>query len=52
VTGAHVARLREDFSSGARNGVNGTPSFFINGERYDGMTGVDELLEALTAEDK
>jgi len=50
-TGAHVGRLREDFRSGARNGVNGTPSFFINGVRYDGMTEVDELLAALTGED-
>ena len=47
---AHAARIREDFSSGARNGVNGTPSFFINGVRYDGMTEVEELLAALTGE--
>jgi len=47
--GAHVARIREDFRSGARHDVNGTPSFFINGVRYDGMTSVDELLAALTA---
>lgn len=45
---AHAARISEDFRSGARNGVNGTPSFFINGVRYDGMTGIEELLSALT----
>jgi protein-disulfide isomerase len=28
--------VREDFRSGVKSGVNGTPSFFINGERYDG----------------
>jgi protein-disulfide isomerase len=28
-------RVREDFTSGVRSGVNGTPTFFINGERYD-----------------
>ena len=50
LSGAHSDRLREDFRSGARNGVNGIPSFFINGVRYDGMTGVNELLEALTGE--
>jgi protein-disulfide isomerase len=44
-SGAHVLRVREDFHSGARSGVNGTPTFFINGKRYDGM--VDDLLEAL-----
>jgi protein-disulfide isomerase len=48
--GAHMPRVREDFRSGARNGVNGTPSFFIDGVRYDGMTGVEELLAALTGE--
>src|SRR5882724_84695 len=30
-TGAHTARIQEDFKSGARGGVNGTPCFFING---------------------
>jgi protein-disulfide isomerase len=47
---AHLSRIREDFRSGTRNGVNGTPSFFINGVRYDGTTGVEELLSALTAQ--
>ena len=42
------ARVREDFKSGVRGGVNGTPSFFINGERYDGARGLDPLLAALT----
>lgn len=28
-------RVREDFRSGVMSGVNGTPTFFINGERYD-----------------
>jgi len=46
--GAHTARVREDFRSGARLGVNGTPSFFINGVRYDGGPDVEELLTALT----
>jgi protein-disulfide isomerase len=47
---AHASRIREDFSSGTRNGVNGTPTFFINGVRYDGLTGVEELLAALTVD--
>ena len=49
-SGAHAPRIKEDFRSGARNGVNGTPSFFINGVRYDGMMEVEELLSALTGE--
>lgn len=32
---AFEERVREDFASGVRSGVNGTPTFFINGERYD-----------------
>ncbi|HLS47664.1 MAG TPA: thioredoxin domain-containing protein [Gemmatimonadales bacterium] len=31
-----TTRVREDFMSGVRSGVNGTPTFFINGERFDG----------------
>jgi len=48
--GAYATRIREDFRSGARHGVNGTPSFFINGVRYDGTPAVEELLAALTGE--
>lgn len=47
LTGAHRRRVREDFRLGARGGVNGTPSFFINGTRYDGLRGLDPLLAAL-----
>ncbi len=48
--GVHTERVREDFRAGARGGVNGTPTFFINGVRYDGAPDVDELIEALTAD--
>jgi len=40
--------VREDFKYGVRGGVNGTPTFFINGMRYDGVHGLDPLLAALT----
>ncbi len=43
----HAARVREDFMSGLRSGVNGTPTFFIDGVRYDGAYDVDSLLLAL-----
>ena len=49
-TGAYATRVRDDFKSGVRAGVNGTPAFFINGERYDGARGLEEMLAALTAE--
>jgi protein-disulfide isomerase len=29
-------KVASDFEDGIRSGVNGTPSFFINGEKYDG----------------
>ena len=35
-SGTYTPRVREDFRSGVRSGVNGTPTFFINGERYNG----------------
>jgi len=47
LAGTHTARVREDFRSGARLGVNGTPSFFINGVLYDGAVAVDDLMVAL-----
>jgi protein-disulfide isomerase len=34
--GAMAMRVHKDFRSGARSGVNGTPTFFANGRRYDG----------------
>jgi protein-disulfide isomerase len=45
---AHASRIREDFRSGAHNGVNGTPTFFINGVRHDGNVDVNNLIAALT----
>ena len=33
--GTNARRVRDDVMSGVRSGVNGTPTFFINGERFD-----------------
>jgi protein-disulfide isomerase len=44
---AHAARVREDFLSGIRSGVNGTPTFFVNGIRHDSPWDTDTLIEAL-----
>jgi protein-disulfide isomerase len=43
----HAACVREDFMSGVRSGVNGTPTFYINGERYDDSYQLEILLAAL-----
>jgi protein-disulfide isomerase len=46
----HAARVREEFMGGARSGVNGTPTFFINGARLDGSFALDILLAAIEDE--
>jgi protein-disulfide isomerase len=46
---AYADRVQADFSSGVRSGVNGTPTFFINGQRFDGdFADVDAFIEALS----
>ena len=47
--GTFEERVRDDFLSGVRSGVNGTPTFFINGMRYDGSWDLQPLREALDA---
>ena len=59
IIGLDAAKLREafdgrfdekieaDFMGGVHSGVNGTPSLFINGLRYDGERDVDSLVAAL-----
>jgi protein-disulfide isomerase len=43
----HAERVHEDFMSGVRSGVNGTPTFYINGLRYDDSYELETLLAAL-----
>lgn len=43
-TGQHVER---DLAEGRRNGVTGTPTFFVDGERYDGAWDFHSMLEML-----
>src|SRR5215470_6119750 len=45
--GEVTKRVKEDRSSGIRSGVNGTPSFFIKGTRYDGPPDYDSLRAAV-----
>jgi protein-disulfide isomerase len=40
-------RIRQDFLSGVRSGVNGTPTFFINGVHHDGSYDLETLLTAV-----
>jgi protein-disulfide isomerase len=39
--------VREQFMTGVRSGVNGTPTFFINGHRFDDSWDEESLVAAL-----
>jgi len=45
--GTYAPRVRADFRSGVRSGVNGTPTFFINGDRLDGSWYFNDLMDAI-----
>jgi protein-disulfide isomerase len=47
--GTYTARVRADFTGGVRSGVNGTPTFFINGQRHNGPADFDHLVKAIEA---
>jgi protein-disulfide isomerase len=47
LAGVHAGHVRHDFESGVRSGVNGTPTFFINGRRHDASWDAETLLAAL-----
>ena len=46
---AFVSRIEEDIESGERSGVEGTPTFFINGVKYNGSYELPYLLAAIEA---
>lgn len=48
----YLARIEEDVESGERSGVQGTPTFFINGVLYLGSWEQEALLSALEAASK
>jgi protein-disulfide isomerase len=48
--GKYQKRVRADFSTGVRSGVNGTPAFFINGKRHDGPFDFESLVLAIEQE--
>ena len=49
-TGVYAKKVRDDFRGGVRSGVNGTPTFFINGVRFDGNWGDPEEFTAALAD--
>ena len=42
-------RIKDDFMGGVRSGVNGTPTFYVNGVRHDGPAEADAIVKSLTA---
>ena len=47
--GTFLPKVREDFTSGVRSGVNGTPTFFVNGTRHDGAFDTASLVASIEA---
>jgi protein-disulfide isomerase len=45
--GLYRPRVKADFEGGVRSGVNGTPTFFINGTRHDASFEFDALVSAI-----
>jgi protein-disulfide isomerase len=43
-------KARKDFESGMQSGVNRTPTFFVNGKKFNGDWGEGELLRYLECE--
>jgi protein-disulfide isomerase len=42
--GLYAPKVRSDFMGGIRSGVNGTPTFFINGHRHNGAYELTDLI--------
>ena len=45
--GRFEQKIRDDFRGGVRSGVNGTPTLFISGVRYDGPRDPESLVAVL-----
>jgi protein-disulfide isomerase len=45
-----ASRIDRDLATGERSGVEGTPTFYVNGLRHDGAFDVDSLRSAITAQ--
>lgn len=51
-TERYADKIKNDFLGGVHSGVNGTPTFFINGDRHNGSFEYEELVAAIEARAK
>ena len=45
--GTFADRVQADLDSGEKSGVEGTPTFYVNGQEYAGSYDADALIEAI-----
>jgi protein-disulfide isomerase len=43
----YAPKIKSDFLGGVRSGVNGTPSFFVNGHQHEGSYVFEDLVAAI-----
>jgi predicted DsbA family dithiol-disulfide isomerase len=43
----YARRVRDDQESGLKSGISGTPTFYIDGTRYDGSVALPKMLAAI-----
>jgi len=48
-SGKHSAKVQQELTEGQQRGVQGTPTFFINGQRYEGALSYDQLATLIDA---
>jgi protein-disulfide isomerase len=47
VSEKYAPKIKSDFLGGVRSGVNGTPSFFVNGHQHEGSYAFEDLVAAI-----
>jgi protein-disulfide isomerase len=48
-SGKYVAQVQQQLSEGRQRGVNATPTFFINGQRFEGALSSNQLAALIDA---
>jgi protein-disulfide isomerase len=46
-SGKYAAQVSQESSEGQQRGVQATPTFFINGQRYEGVLSFDQLASLI-----